>query len=59
MEGDIAKEMEELEDKTLDMDEFINMMKSHLQDASEHITEQFLMFADMEPDNDPEGVFIT
>ena len=48
-------------EEPLDFEAFVKMMKerSHLFDATEHITEQFLMFAGKDPDSDPDSVFIT
>ena len=45
----------------LDFEAFVNLMRerSDLFDASEHITEQFLMFAGKDPDSDPDSEYIT
>ena len=49
------------DEEPLDFDAFVNVMneRSHLLDASEHITEQLLMFVGKDPDSDPDSVYIT
>ena len=59
-DDEVEDGVNEVEDP-LDFDAFVNDMneRSHLFDASEHITEQFLMFAGKDPDSDPDSVYIT
>jgi Ca2+-binding EF-hand superfamily protein len=50
--------------ENLDFEAFVNHMKKHsektgkLFDATDHLTEQFLLFAAKEPDSESEDVFI-
>lgn len=61
MEGNrlLKTEIEAIETDKVDLEQFVSVMKCHVFDNTDHITEQFLLFAGAPQDKDPNEVFIT